>query len=278
MDHLRQAYQVSVRRACPLIGMNRSTYCYKSRGKRDDQALILRMEEIVKTRIRYGSPRVYTLLRREGYYVNHKRVERIYREQGYSLRNKRPKRRVSPEHRSPEGESTKLNQVWAMDFVSDSLFNGRRIRALTVVDTFSREALAIKVGFKLTSIDVIQVLNDIIKERGRPERIKTDNGSEFTSLVYDKWAYERGITTEYSRRGKPTDNGIIERFNGSLRDECLNVNWFLSLEDACEKIELWRCDYNRFRPHSSLNDQTPYDFAAVQKGEKILLFTGPEFG
>ena len=235
------------------------------------------MKDIVETRVRYGSPRVYTLLRREGYFVNHKRVERIYREQGYSLRNKRPRRRVSPEHRSPQGDSTRLNEAWAMDFVSDSLYNGHRIRALTVVDTFSREALAIRVGFKLTGNDVIETLDEIAKERGLPERIKTDNGTEFTSLVYDKWAHEKGITTDYSRRGKPTDNGTIERFNGSLRDECLNVNWFLSLEDACEKIETWREDYNKFRPHSSLDDQTPYDFAATQRGEKIRLFAGLEF-
>jgi putative transposase len=135
------------------------------------------MKEIVETRVRYGSPRVYTLLRREGYYVNHKRVERIYREQGYSLRNKRPRRRVSPEHRSPKGEGTRLNEVWAMDFVSDALFNGRRIRALTVVDTFSREALAINVGTKLTGLDVIDTLEEIAKERGLPERIKSDNGT-----------------------------------------------------------------------------------------------------
>jgi putative transposase len=182
------------------------------------------------------------------------------------------------QHRSPKGEGTRLNEVWAMDFVSDALFNGRRIRALTVVDTFSREALAINVGTKLTGLDVIDTLEEIAKERGLPERIKSDNGTEFTSLVYDKWAYEKGITTDYSRRGKPTDNGTIERFNGSLRDECLNVNWFLSTEDACEKIEEWRQDYNFYRPHSSLNNQTPYDFAATQRSEKILLFAGPGFG
>ncbi len=278
MDDLVESYRVGVKRACPVVGLHRSAYYYKSTSKRDDTAIKIRMKEIVETRIRYGSPRVYTLLRREGFYVNHKRVERIYREQGYSLRNKRPKRRVSPEHRSPSNECSRLNEVWAMDFVSDALFNGRRIRALTVVDIFSREALAIRVGIKLTGADVIETLDDIAKERRLPERIKTDNGTEFTSLVYDKWAYDKGITTDYSRRGKPTDNGTIERFNGSLRDECLNVNWFLSLDDAYEKIESWRRDYNHFRPHSSLDDMTPADFAARLGSDNSALLLCPSSG
>ena len=274
MDQIDDSYRIGIRRSCSLMGLHRSAYYYKSTGRRDDTAIKLRMKEIVETRVRYGSPRVYTLLRREGYFVNHKRVERIYREQGYSLRNKRPKRRVSPEHRSPSTDCTKLDEAWAMDFVSDALFNGRRIRALTVVDIFSREALAIRVGMKLTGLDVIETLEEIGRQRGLPNRIKSDNGTEFTSLGYDKWPYEKGITTDYSRRGKPTDNGTIERFNGSLRDECLNVNWFLSLEDACEKIEEWRQDYNRFRPHSSLNDMTPADFAARHRGENSALLAG----
>ena len=265
VDHLASAYRVSIRRACPLVEINRSTFRYRSICKRDDTAIIVRMREIAETRIRYGSPRIHTLLRREGYVINHKRTERIYREQGFNLHRKRPKRRVSPSHRVAREPVSRIDEVWGMDFVSDALFTGQRIRALTIVDLYSRECLAISVGRKLTSTDVIATLEKIALKRGLPERIKTDNGSEFTSLQYDRWAYENGIITDYSRRGKPVDNAIIESFNGSFRDECLNTNWFLSLEDAAQKIEEWRQDYNGFRPHGSLNELTPEEFAIQAK-------------
>ena len=148
-----------------------------------------------------------------------------------------------------------------MDFVSDALFDGRRFRCLTIVDNCSRECLAIVVGQSLRGIDVVEALEAIRKERGLlPQRIQTDNGSEFVSKEVDRWAYEQQVTIDYSRPGKPTDNPFVESFNGSLRDECLNAHWFLSLEDAAEKIEAWRQDYNHYRPHSSLNDMTPAEF------------------
>jgi len=142
-----------------------------------------------------------------------------------------------------------------MDFVSDALFDGRKFRALTVVDNYTRECLAIEVAQSLTGDDVVRVLTNIAKERRQyPLRIQTDNGPEFVSLALDKWAYENGVTLDFSRPGKPTDNPFIESFNGSLRDECLNTNWFMLLEDAQTKIETWRQDCNHFRPHSSLDD------------------------
>lgn len=278
VDHLVSAYRVSVRRTCPVVEINRSTYKYRSVSKRDDTAIIMRMREIAETRVRYGSPRIHTLLCREGYMINHKRTERIYREQGFNLHRRRPKRRVSPSHRAMNTECHGIDEAWGMDFVSDALFNGQRIRALTVVDMYSRECLAIKVGRRLTSSDVIETL-ECLGQGGRvPQRLKTDNGSEFTSLEYDRWAYEKGITTEYSRRGKPTDNAIIESFNGSFRDECLNVNWFLSLDDAVEKIETWRKEYNGFRPHSSLNNLTPEEYSNQVRAENFLQIPGPVFG
>lgn len=148
-----------------------------------------------------------------------------------------------------------------MDFVSDALFDGRKFRALTIVDNFSRECLAIVVGQSLKGSNVVEALKQIQLTRSlTPKRIQTDNGSEFISKEVDQWAYENKVTMDYSRPGKPTDNPFIESFNGSFRDECLNAHWFLSLQDATEKIEAWRIEYNQFRPHSSLNDMTPAEF------------------
>ncbi len=152
------------------------------------------------------------------------------------------------------------NEAWSMDFVADELFNGRRIRSLTVVDNFSREALAITVDHSLKGDAVVDTVTLIGQMRGLPNRIQVDNESEFISKALDKWAYEHGVQLDFSRPGKPTDNPFIESFNGSFRDECLNVHWFLSLEDAQEKIENWRIEYNEDRTHSSLGNVTPREY------------------
>ena len=159
-------------------------------------------------------------------------------------------------------QPTAPDQAWSMDFVSDALFNGKKFRALTVVDNHTRECLAIEVGQSLTCADVVAALNRIrAKGRKLPRRIQADNSPEFISISLDKWAYDHGVTLDFSRPGKPTDNPFIESFNGSFRDECLNVHWFMSLEDARAKIETWRQDYNHFRPHSALSDTSPALFA-----------------
>lgn len=200
------------------------------------------------------------LLRREGWLINHKKTYRIYCEEGLNLRSNRPRRRVAAAHRQERPVASTLNACWSMDFVADQLFNGQRIRALTVVDNFSRESLGITVDYALKAADVVATMQHLQALRGTPKRIRVDNGSEFISLALDRWAYENGVTLDFSRPGKPTDNAFIESFNGSLRDECLNVHWFLSLSDAREKIERWRLDYNEFRPHSSLGNLTPSEF------------------
>lgn len=220
------------------------------------------MEEIAATRVHYGFWRIYVLLRREGWQVNHKRVYRLYRQAGLNLRRKRPRRRKAAAHRLERMVPTALNHCWSMDFVADALFDGRRFRALTVVDSFTKENLAIEVDQLLKGEDVVAVMNRLKHQRGLPQRIQTDNGSEFISLALDRWAYDHQVTLDYSRSGKPTDNPFIESFNGSFRDECLNTHWFLSLEDARQKIESWRQDYNHFRTHSSLGDITPCELAS----------------
>ena len=227
-----------------------------------DEPLRARMREIANTRIRFGFWRIYVLLRREGWKVNHKRIYRLYKAEGLNLRTKRPRRRKAAANRMDRIVLTGPNQSWSMDFVSDALFDGKKFRALTVVDNHTRECVAIEVAQSLTGDDVVRVLTNIAKERHQyPLRVQADNGPEFVSLALDKWAYENDVTLDFSRPGKPTDNPFIESFNGSLRDECLNTNWFMSLEDAREKIETWRQDYNHFRPHSSLDDVPPVLFA-----------------
>jgi putative transposase len=234
-----------------------SSFYYRPH-RRDDQAIRLRIKEIAKTRVRYGYLRIFTLLRREGWRDNRKRVYRIYREEGLNLRSKRPRRRRSAAHREGRPEITFVNQYWSMDFVSDALFDGRKFRALTIVDNYSRRCMAIHVGQSIKGTDVVNTLETLrIRDGAICKRIQIDNGSEFISRALDLWAYKNHIVLDYSRPGKPTDNPYIESFNGSFRDECLNVHWFLSLEDARQKIETWRIDYNRFRPHSAINDLTP---------------------
>jgi putative transposase len=240
-------------------------------GKRDAQvALRMRINEIAKIRVRYGYKRIHVLLQREGWKVNHKRVYRLYREEGLTLRSKRPKRRVSAAHRILRETARMVNESWSMDFVCDSFFNGKRFRSLTIVDDFTRECLAILVEKSIKGKEVAELLGFLKTIKGLPQRIRVDNGPEFISKDLDKWAYLNGVTLDFSRPGKPVDNCHIESFNGSLRDECLNTHWFMSLEDAKDKIEAWRIEYNNFRPHSSLGNLTPAGFAANQQENESL--------
>ena len=256
-ESLLAEYRVSERRACAVVLLSRSVLYYVEH-RRDDRAVRQRIREIAETRVRYGFPRIQILLRREGWRDNHKRTYRIYKEEKLNLRRKRPRRSKTAAHRQQRPVLTGPHQCWSMDFVSDQLFDGRRFRALTLVDNYSRECLEIEVGQSLKGFDVVAVMERIKQLRGVvPKRIQVDNGSEFISKALDQWAYENEVTLDFSRPGKPTDNAFIESFNGSFRDECLNVNWFLSLEDAKEKIEEFKHDYNGFRPHSALCGLTP---------------------
>lgn len=237
--------------------LHQSVWYYKS-CKRDDTVIRMRMREIAMIRVRYGFSRVFTLLRREGIQDNHKRVYRLYKLDGLNLRSNRPRRSRAGAHRVDKPKVEQINQIWSMDFMSDQLFDGKRFRILTLVDNYSRKCYALEVGQSLKGIDVVRIMNQVRQEYGSlPQRIQVDNGSEFISKDFDRWAYENNVTLDYSRLGRPTDNPFIESFNGSFRDECLNTNWFLSLEDARDKIESFRRDYNDFRPHSSLAGFTP---------------------
>ena len=266
---LMQRFGASMRKACAVIQLSRVVYLYRS-VVRSDTALIMRMKEITQTRVHYGYRRVHVMLRREGFKDNHKRVYRLYRGQGLALRHKRPKRNRAARLRQPKTLAQHVNQIWSMDFVADNLFDGRKLRMLTVVDCCSRESLAIHVGQSLKGEDVVRVLDAIARERGKPHTVKTDNGSEFIGKAMDKWAYDNAVELDFSRPGKPTDNAMIESFNGRLRQECLNEHWFLSLADAEHKIEAWRRFYNEARPHSALNWKTPKEFALSQRAKATL--------
>ena len=249
----------STRNALRIVQMSASSYGYRSR-RRDASALTMRIREITQTRVHYGYRRVHVMLRREGHRDNVKRVYRLYREQGLSLRLKRPRRNKAAKLRHPKQIAFAANEMWSMDFVADELFDGRKLRMLTVVDCYTRECLAIDVGQSLKGEDVVDSLNRICANRGLPQIIKTDNGSEFISKALDKWAYERAVEIDFSRPGKPTDNARVESFNGRLRQECLNANWFLSMDDAKAKISAWQAYYDEGRPHSSLDWQSPAEF------------------
>jgi putative transposase len=186
--------------------------------------------------VRYGYRRVHVLLRREGWDINVKRTYRIYNELGLQLRNKTPKRRVKAKLRGDRCEATRPNETWAMDFVHDQLATGRKIRVLTVVDTFSRFCPVLDPRFTYRGEDVVQTLDRTCAAVGYPKTIRVDQGSEFISRDLDLWAYARGVVLDFSRPGKPTDNAFIEAFNGRFRAECLNAHWFLSLADAREKM------------------------------------------
>ncbi len=199
------------------------------------------------------------LLQRAGWQVNHKLVYPLYVEEGLQIRNKRPKRKVSAKlregRRAPEGP----NQVWAMDFLSDQLFDGRRIRILTIVDAFSRLSPAIDVRQRYRRADVVETLERVKAMYGTPKSIRVDQGPELISKDLDLWAWSRGVTLDFSRPGKPTDNAFVESFKGKVRAECIDQNWFLSLDDARSKCEAYRRDYNEERPHSSIGQMTPME-------------------
>ena len=258
VDHVRAQWQVSIRRACRALPVERSTYHYRPR-RAEQAALKKRIKEIAETRVRYGYRRIHVLLRREGWEVNPKRVCRLYREMGLQLRNKSPERRVKAKLRSDRATANAANDIWAMDFVHDQLFNGVKLRVLTIIDILSRASPAIDVRYTYRGKDVVETLERAAQEFGYPKTIRVDNGPEFVSKELDLWAYMRDVTLDFSRPGKPTDNAFIESFNGKFRAECLNANWFLSLDEARAKCEAWRRDYNEVRPHSAIGSKTPME-------------------
>jgi len=256
---VRDAFRVSSRAACRATGVGRSFIAYRSR-RPPQEALRRRLRELAAARVSYGYLRLHKLLRREGWPVNHKRVYRLYRQEELQLRRKRPRRRRSAVPRGPRLVATQANEIWAMDFMHDALVDGRLVRVLTLIDTYTRECLALLAQPSFTGEDVTRVLQELSPQRPRPRRITVDNGTEFASRALDAWAYWNHVQLDFSRPGKPMDNCLIEAFNGSVRRECLSQHWFASIAEAQQILTAWQIEYNTERPHQSLANRSPAEF------------------
>lgn len=257
---IRQAQGLSERRACELVGIQRSSYRYGAR-RPEPAGLRGRLRALARERRRFGYRRLTVLLRREGWPVNHKRVYRLYGQEGLQVR-RRKRKRIGAAERQLFTIPTRPNQRWSMDFVSDALADGRKFRSLNIVDDYNRECLAAEVDTSITGTRVVRVLERLHERRGLPEVVVTDNGPEFAGRALDLWAYQQSVKLRFIEPGKPVQNALIESFNGKMRDECLNEHWFGTLAEARQAIEAWRKDYNEVRPHSSLGNRTPSEFTA----------------
>jgi len=213
-------------------------------------------------RVSYGYRRLHVVLRREGWPINHKRVYRLYTEEGLGLKRKRPKRRRAAVVRRQLQPATRPTERWAMDFMHDTLSDGRKMRVLTVIDVFTRECLALDVRQRFRGVDVAAVLSDLVACHGKPKTIQCDQGTEFTSMAMDHWAYWNKIGLDFSRPGRPGDNARNEAFNGTVRRECLTLHYFLNLQDAESMLSAWKFEYNNERPHGSLGQIPPAEYRA----------------
>ena len=268
----QEAYRISERHAARLVKLAINTLRYQSR-KVFDEVLRHRLRELAGTHVRYGYRRLTVLLRREGWHVNAKRIYRLYREEELIVRTKQRRKMARRRPVAMAGMASRVNQCWSMDFVSDRLADGRSFRILTVVDQFTRECVALEADRSMTGMKVAQALERVRHERdGLPKSITVDNGSEFSSRALEAWAMGNEVQLCFIRPGRPVENGYIESFNGRLRDECLNVEWFSSLDEARQKLAKFREHYNQQRPHSALADRTPAAFAALhrQKASTLL--------
>jgi putative transposase len=261
---MRDQTSVSIRRACRLVGLSRTVLAYQAQADPSNAALSLQLITLAQQRRRFGYRRLHALLRREGVAINPKRVYRLYREANLAVRRRRRRRGVAVD-RDPLVLPIAPNQVWSMDFVMDALCNGRRVKCLTIVDDFTKEAIDIVPDHSIPGQYVTRVLDQAAQFRGLPAAIRTDQGPEFTGRALDQWAYRNGVQLKLIAPGKPTQNAYVESFNGKFRDECLNDHWFESLHAARTLIADWRRDYNENRPHSSLGYRTPAEFAALHR-------------
>ena len=249
----------SQRRACSIVGIDPRVYRYRS-TRCDDAELRGRLRELSSERRRFGYRRLHLLLRREGFEVNWKRLYRIYREEKLTVR-KRGGRKRALGTRTPMAIPQGADQRWSLDFVSDTLSDGRRFRILCIIDDFTRECLATVVDTSLSGARVGRELDRIAETRKAPCMVVSDNGTELTSNAILSWQQDRGVEWHYIAPGKPMQNGFVESFNGRLRDECLNEHLFANLRQASQIIEAWRVDYNHQRPHTSLDGMTPIEYA-----------------
>ena len=265
VTYLQATYAMSERRACGVLGTDRSSVRYRS-SKPDDGVIRARLKALAQERRRFGYRRLHVLLRREGHAVNRKCVQRLYREEKLTVRRRGGRKRAIGT-RAPLDVPLRSNERWSLDFVSDQMLDGRRFRILAVVDDATRECLALVADTSLSGARVARELDAIVAWRGKPTTIVSDNGTELTSNAVLAWADRTGIKWHYIAPGKPQQNGFIESFNGRMRDEVLNETLFRSLAHARAVLAVWRRDYNEERPHSKLGWMTPCTYAVALSGD-----------
>jgi putative transposase len=266
---VQTTYGVPCVRACQLAQFSRAAW-YRRSQRSEQTALRLRIREIARLRPRFGYLRIWVLLRREGWMINTKRVRRLYRLEGLQLRLRVRRRKHTALHRGPAPQPAGPVERWSIDFVHDALANGRPFRVLTVVDQWSRQSPILEVASSMSGATVGHALDRALPAARGLRSLTLDHGTEFTSRALEDWAFQRGVQLDFTRPGKPVDNAFIESFNGRLRDECLNVHQFLSIEDAQAKIEAWRIDYNQHRPHGSLGRLTPNEYARQRQEQPTV--------
>ena len=258
--HLRISFEMSERRACKVLGADRTSVRY--RGRQADDAIVrARLRELAAIRRRFGYRRLLVLMRREGLVMNHKKFRRLYREERLQVRRRSGRRKRALGTRAPLSIPQGANQRWSLDFLSDAFADGRRFRILAVVDDFTRECLALVADTSLPGLRVVRELEVIIARRGRPAICVSDNGTELTGMAVLRFSQEKQIEWHYIAPGKPTQNAFIESFNARLRDELLNETLFTSLAQARAMLTAWKHDYNNARPHSALGNITPAEYA-----------------
>ena len=242
------------------MGLNRSTLYYIGRGNRNDEALRIRLKELAAQYKRWGCPMLHHVLRREGFVMNHKRTWRIYKEEKLGLKRHRRKRHLPSDLRKNMPAPTRPNELWAMDFIIDRLQDGRRLKIFTLIDEFNKRCLAMEIDTSISSERVARILQEVASRVGYPKAIRSDNGPEFTSKALFNWRRDNGVEPLFIDPGKPTQNAFAESFHGRFREECLNENWFVALDEARQICADWRLMYNSFRPHTSLGRLTPDEF------------------
>jgi len=258
--HVQAAFEVSQRRACKVLAVDRSSVRYRS-IRPDDGHLREKIRSVASERRRFGYRRIHVMLQRQGIEMNQKKLRRLYREEKLQVRRRGGRKRALGTRRPMELPS-RPNERWSLDFLSDAFTDGRRFRILAVVDDHTRECLALVADTSLSGIRLVRELDEVIDRRGKPKTVVSDNGTEMTSMAVLRWCQETGVEWHYIAPGKPQQNGFVESFNGRFRDECLNETLFTGLSEARTAISAWKEDYNRHRPHSSLGNVTPREYAS----------------
>lgn len=265
MNRIQEEHQISERHACRLMEFSRSSNRYIAVGNPANEMITKRLIELAARWKRFGYRRLQVMLEREDIHINHKRTYRLYKEAGLSIR-KRSKKKRYEKRGMPDRSCLAYNTRWSMDFVCDRTRYGGHIRIMTLIDEATRECLALEVDSSISGKRVAAVLNRVALFRGLPNEILTDNGSEFAGNALNAWSHDHQVEHIFTDPGCPTQNGYIESFNGKLRDECLNQNWFASISEVKKIVEYWRQEYNHEMPHSALDNLTPDEYALKISG------------